>query len=164
MKIIQLSIVLLILLTSCREKIKEAFDLNLLPNDWVKLTEKDGNLIVYNSCDAGNTLLTISKNKNRFELLLHGQQEDYKFIILESTQQRDTIYLEAKWKESDDQQTFKFFWINKERGLGNFTTTYSNGYTSNDLFVTKDKEKNFEKINQPCRECWGNECDELEKQ
>ena len=161
MKLLGLTISFLLILTSCKETNKEAFDLNSFPNDWVRLTDKDGKLVVYNSCDAGNLLLTISKLNNHFELLLHGQQEDYDFKILEATQLNDIIYLKAKRKDSDEQQEFKFFWADKEKGLGRFITTYSNGFTSDNLFVTKDKQITFEKFDQPCRECWGDACDEI---
>jgi hypothetical protein len=107
--------------------------------------------------------LTISNNRDHFELLLHGQQEDYDFDILETTQLNDTIFLKAKWKGSDEKQDFKFFWVNKEKGLGRFITTYSSSFTSDKLFVTINKQTNFEKFDQPCRECWGDECDEIEK-
>lgn len=163
MKILGLTISFLLLLTSCKETKKETFDLNSFPKEWVRLTDKDGNLVVYNSCDAGNLLLTISNNRDHFELLLHGQQEDYDFEILETTQQNDTISLKAKWKGSDEKQDFKFFWTNKEKGLGRFITNYSSGFTSDNLFVTGDKQTNFDKFDQPCRECWGDECDEIEK-
>lgn len=163
MKLLGFTISFLLLLTSCKVTKKEAFDLNSFPKDWVRLTDKDGKLVVYNPCDAGNLLLTISKKSGHFELLLHGQQEDYNFKILETTQLNDTIFLKTKWKDSDEQQDFKFFWTNKEKGLGRFITTYSNGYTSDNIFVTSDKQTNFEKIDQPCRECWGDECDEIEK-
>jgi hypothetical protein len=162
MKILGLTLAFFILLTSCMEKKKETFDLNLLQNEWVRLTEKDGKLVVYNSCDAGNLLLTITKTKDYFDLLLHGQQEDYDFEILETSQINDTIFLNVKWKESDEKQDFKFFWTDKEKGLARFITTYSNGFTSDNLFVTKDKQTNFEKVDQPCKECWGDECDETE--
>jgi hypothetical protein len=162
MKLIGLTISLLLLLSSCKEIKKEVFDLSSLPNDWVRLTEKDGKLVVYNSCDAGNMLLTISKNKNEFELLLHGEQEDYDFKILDATKLNDTTYLNVKWKDSDEKQEFKFLWTDKGKGLGRFITTYSNGFISDNLFVTNDKQTNFEKYDQPCRECWGDECDEIE--
>lgn len=151
-----------LLLTSWKEPKTKAFDLNSLPNNWVKLTEKDGKLVVFNSCDDGNLLLTISNNRDHFELFLHGQQEDYDFEILESTQLKDTIYLKTKWKESSEKQDFKFFWADKQKGLGRFITTYSSGFTSDNLFVTGDKQTNFEKFDQPCRECWGDECDKME--
>ena len=163
MKILGLTISFLLLLTSCKEVKKETFDLNSFPKEWVRLTDKDGKLVVYSSCDAGNLLLTISNKRDHFELLLHGQQEDYDFEILETTQLNDTIFLKAKWKGSDEKQDFKFFWANKEKGLGRFITTYSSGFTSDNLFVTGDKQTNFEKFEQPCRECWGEECDEIEK-
>jgi len=162
MKLLGLTILFLLLLTSCKKTNKEVIDLNSFPKDWVRLTDKYGKLVVYNSCDAGNLLLTISKNSNHFELLLHGQQEDYGFEILETTQLSDTIFLKAKWKDSDEKQNFKFFWTDKEKGLARFITTYSSGFTSDNLFVTKDKQTNFEKFDQPCRECWGDECDEME--
>lgn len=164
MKLLGLTISFFLLFTSCNETKKEAFDLNLLSKDWVRLTEKDGKLIVYNSCDAGNMLLTISKVSDHFELLLHGEQEDCDFEILETTQLNDTIFLKAKWKDSDEKQEFKFFWTNKEKGLGRFITTYSNGFTSDNLFVIRDKQTTFEKFDQPCRECWGDECDELKNE
>jgi hypothetical protein len=163
MKLLGLTISFLLLLTSCKETNKENFDLNLFPKEWVKLTDKDGKLVIYNSCDAGNMLLTISKKSDRFELLIHGQQEDYNFEILETTQLIDTIYIKAKWKDYDEEQEFKFYWKIKEQGLGRFNTTYSNGLKSDNLFVTREKQTNFEKFDQPCRECWGDECDEIEK-
>lgn len=162
MKLLGLTISFLLLLNSCKETKKETFDLNSFTKEWVRLTDKDGKLVIYNSCDSGNLLLTISKNSDQFELLLHGQQEDSDFEILETTQLNDTIFLKAKWKDSNEKQDFKFFWTNKEKGLGRFITTYSNGFTSENLFVTRDKQKNFEKFDQPCKECWGDECDEME--
>jgi hypothetical protein len=68
-------------MTSCTENKKVVFDLNSFPQDWVRLTDKNGKLVVYNSCDAGNLLVTISKKGESFEVLLHGQQEDYDFDI-----------------------------------------------------------------------------------
>jgi imidazoleglycerol phosphate synthase glutamine amidotransferase subunit HisH len=46
MKLLGLTLGFLLLFTSCKESKNEAFDINLLPNDWVKLTEKDGKLVV----------------------------------------------------------------------------------------------------------------------
>jgi hypothetical protein len=125
------------------------------------LTEKHGKLIVYNSCDAGNLELSIIQRKEKTELLLHGQQEDSNFDVLESTQVNDTISIKVIWLERAENQIFKFVWVSKENGLGRWITTFPNGYTSNKLFVSKDHLSNFEQVNQPCRECWGDECDEF---
>jgi hypothetical protein len=153
---------IIILLISCTEKKHEAFNLNNIPKDWVRLTEKDGNWIIYNSCESGNLLLTISKDD--CELLLHGQQEDYKFMILESSKINDTILINTKWKDADEKQLFKFYWADKSRSKGIWTTTYPNGNTAKNIFTERDKQKNYNVISQPCRECWGDECDEIEKE
>ena len=115
-----LVIISIILLSSCgqspnnangansdtnQQSTDQIIDLNTFPKDWVRLTEKNGKLVIYNSCEGGNLLLTFSKKQDHFELLAHGQDE---------------------------------------------------------LFVTSEKQANFEVIDQPCRACWGDECDEIE--
>jgi len=147
------------LVTSCIRNKKETFDLNSFPNEWIRLTEKDGKFVIFNSCDAGNLRLSITKNNANLGLLLHGEQEDYSFEIFEFAQLSDTIFLNTKWTDFDEKQAFKFIWSDKEQGLGRFITTYSNGFTSDNLFVTREKQGNFETYHQPCKECWGDECD-----
>ena len=90
MKLIGLILFIATLLISCQETQTENFDLKTLPENWVRLTENEGKLIVYNSCDAGNLLLTISNSGKKQELLLHGQQEDYSFTISNSSKLNDT--------------------------------------------------------------------------
>lgn len=155
-------IVLFALITACQEAKRAPFGLNAFPKHWVRLTKKDGKLLVYNTCDAGNLLLTISKKNGRFGLLLHGQQEDADFEIVDATQADDTIFLQTKWKGANQAQSFKFFWTDRKNGLGRFVTTYPTGLVSDELFVIRNKQINFEKVDQPCRECWGEECDEIE--
>jgi len=162
MKLIGLILFITTLLISCQETHNEPFDLMTIPENWVRLTENDGNLIVYNSCDAGNLLLSISNSDKKQELLLHGQQEDYDFTISNSRKLNDTVFIDAKWKGTDDKQSFKFIWTDKESGLGRWITAYSNGFTSDNIFVISEKQNNFERVDQPCRECWGDECDEIE--
>lgn len=152
---------------SCKESNEEikqkSFDINTLPKNWVKLTEKNKKFIVFNSCDSGNLLLNISKKGNNFEILLHGQQEDSSFKILETKQLKDTVFITTISIDSNKKQSFKFFWTKKQQGVGRWITKFPNGFISDFTFVTNEKQNNFETIDQPCRECWGDECDELEK-
>lgn len=164
MKLLSISITCLLAFTACKDTKKEALTLDTLPKDWVRLTEKDGHYIIYNSCDAGNLLIKISKKEKQFSLLLYGQQEDSEYEILESSERNDTLLLKAKLKEADEKQEFKFYWTDKAKGLGRFVTTFSSGFTSNNLFVSSDQQKKFKTVDQPCRECWGDECDEMEKE
>lgn len=133
-----------------------------LPTDWVKLTDKDGKLVIYNSCDAGNLLMSVTKKGNKFNLLLHGTQEDDEYEIIDSRQSKDTILLETKGWAGNNKQTFKMLWINKQNGTCRWITTYPGDYTSNEIFVSKDKAIKYETIVQPCVECWGDECHEAQ--
>lgn len=138
------------------------FDLSVIPKNWIQLTEINKKLAIYNSCDAGNLLITISSNSKNQSLLLHGQQENYDFSILNSYGLKDTVFIEAKWKDSNERQNFKFIWTDKENELANWITTFPSGSTSDNIFVTSGKKNNFTTINQPCKECWGEDCEEIE--
>jgi len=143
-----------------RQSNDQIVHLNTFPKDWVRLTEKNGKLVIYNSCEGGNLLLTFSKKQDHFELLAHGQQEDENFEIIESTHTNDTVFMKTKSLISGNIIDYKFTWIDKEQGLGRFLTI-SKSYKSDELFVTSEKQAKFEVIDQPCRECWGDECDEI---
>ena len=110
------------ILTSCKETRTASFDLNTLATDWVRLTEREGKLIVYNSCDLGNLIMSLSRSKDNFELLLHGEQEDEKFEIIDSYEHLDTILITSKQKDSGTKQEFKLVWVDKLRGLGRWVT------------------------------------------
>lgn len=157
----RLTLFLLSIIAFCNQSTAVDFDLNTIPKEWVRLTDKNGKFIVYNSCDSGNLHLTISKKGEKFGLLLHGQQEDYDYEILESIEVLDTVFIFAKWVDSDKKQDFKFFWINKEKGLGRWVTQYSGGTLSDNTFIVAERQNDFEKVDQPCRECWGDECDTI---
>lgn len=130
-----------------------------LPSDWICLTDKDGELIIFNSCDGGNMLLTISEKK----LLLHGQQEDTEFIIKSIDESSNSTIIKTTGLTGEGSQDFIFKWIDKDKGLGKWSTTYDNPekwhweYT----FVSAPHQKDFKLVNQPCKECWGDECDEM---
>lgn len=142
--------------------VQKEFDILTLPKEWIRLTQTDSGFVVFNSCDAGNLLITIVKGKHSSSLLLHGSQEDYEFEILKSyLGTNDTVLIKAKWINSNELQDFKFVWINKEKKQGQWITQYSSGFTSNFLFVSTDQQTQYPKVDQPCIECWGEECDEI---
>lgn len=160
------------LLTGCNRRTEtdkasppeeKSFNLASLPQDWVMLTPKGNGYVVYNSCDSGNPLLTLSHDKATTTLLLHGQQEDYEFEVLKAyTGSNDTIVLKAKWKGAEQLQDFKFIWKDKAKKLGRWITTYDTGHIADQVFVPANLQNQYPVVNQPCRECWGDECDEME--
>lgn len=159
-----LALLILTLLLACKQTKKEPFNIATLPADWVQLTKTDSGLIVYNSCDMGNLLLTITNKQNKPGILLHGTQEDSEFDILEAYQStKDTVIIKAQWYGSSKMQDFKFLWTDKAKQLGRWITTYENDFTSDNVFITAAKQNDFRKVDQPCRECHGDdECDFME--
>lgn len=131
------------------------FDLSMIPSDWILLTETDSTRIIFNSCDAGNLLLTITDGK---KLLMHGTQEDYEFVIDKAVLgKQDTVLISAHWKLSNEKELFKFSWIDKKQELGNWILLNDN---SQEIFVSKDRSSDYPVYNQPCKECWPEEeCD-----
>ncbi len=89
---------------------------------------------------------------------MYGTQEDYIFEIDRTYKINDTIFVESKWKDSKEIKNFKILW-DKDKHLiqteGNFDTW--------DLFVEEKNVSDYKVYIQPCRECWGDECDEIEK-
>ena len=155
---------IILLQASCRQiKVKD-FDVKSFPAEWVQLTETDSGFIIYNSCDQGNLLMSITNEKNMIGLFMHGMQEDYFLQILGAVQSNDTIRIKAKWPDSGEEEVLKFVWIDKAKGVGEIISSSENGNSSEVILVTQDKQKYFPIVNQPCRECWGDECDEIEKQ
>jgi hypothetical protein len=149
---------------ACKSVKKEPFNLASLPADWVKLTKTDSGLIIYNSCNMGNALLTITNKQNKPGILLHGTQEEYEWEILECSQiTNDTVLIQARWKDSQELQDFKFVWEDKTKHLGRWITNYGK-HTSNEIFVTAVNQNTVSKFDQPCRECFEEgECELAEK-
>ena len=136
----------------------ESFSLDSFPKEWVKLTMYENKYVIYQSCDAGNRQWRFSKNKDKYELLLYGEQEDYEFDIIKTYKVNDTIFVESRWKLSEKTVNFKVLW-DKDNHLMRAT----NLWDAWDLFVEEKNVSNYEVYIQPCRECWGDECDEIEK-
>ncbi len=123
-----------------------------LPTDWVSLTEKKGKYIIYNSCDAGNAQLKL--NKDSSELLIWGTQEDItiKYNKVLKSGSNTINFLDSSGEE------IKFTWLDKEKEIASFTIHQLNEISI--VCVAAEKQDQYEVFNQPCVECWGEECDD----
>lgn len=159
-KLFRITLILLMFsLTVNSQTVERKINLSTLPSDWVRLTETDSGLVIYNICEAGNRLLTITQEKDKFGILLHGLQEDYSYEVLEVLQGNDIIEIKAKWKNSEQLQNFKFSWFDSKNGIGIWETTFFSGRTDKYKFSTFERQFYFPIVDQPCSECWGDECD-----
>lgn len=142
-------------LFSCSQRHVEKFDLAQIPQNWTHLTQTDSGLVIYNSCDAGNLLISLKDNS---EILFHGQQEDYEFEIIEALKTKnDTIRIKTNWKGTSDVQTFNMKWVDKQKGLIQMVSADPNSIAIDFVFVDKQLEKAFPTFDQPCKECWPEE-------
>ncbi|MEM6736896.1 MAG: hypothetical protein AAF620_12605 [Bacteroidota bacterium] len=139
----------------------QPIDLSSLPTDWIRLTETDSSYIIFESCDGGNKLLTI--NPEDSIILAHGQQQDlpYKFNEV-GIAPSSTIYF--KIEGNSNMAPFSLKWIDKDNKTAIWTTGHNPlSGPINEAFITNDREGEYTKVKQPCRECWEDEfCDEIE--
>ena len=164
MRISGLAILVIMILTSCKQNAEKEFDMRTLPSEWVRLTKTDTGLIIFNSCDAGNLLMTITNKNNTIGLFMHGEQEDYTLQILSAVRtNNDTVKIKAKCTDSEEINELKFVWIDQTKGMGRLISRSVNGIASDETFVISDRQKDFPTVNQPCRECWGDDCEEFTK-
>lgn len=138
-----------------------SFNIEDIPSDWIRLTKTDSSSIIYNTCDGGNTLISIKKNIKGHNLLMHGSQEDYEFEIKNTLLDKNgNLLITATWVDSEEKQNIKFTWIDINSGLGKWETTFQPNYHHINEFVSKEFKDNFSEVEQPCIECWGEkECD-----
>ncbi|WKN30993.1 hypothetical protein PZB74_18755 [Porifericola rhodea] len=153
----------MILVFGCHQQQSVDYDLlSEMNSDWTHLTETDSGLVIFNSCDMGNLEYKIYSKNDTAYILLHGTQEDQEFRIVNLAGTKKDLVIETENVLDNHQQSFKFKYVDETKGIANWITTYPNDYTSDLKFVSARKASDFPTINQPCVECWGEECDEIE--
>jgi hypothetical protein len=143
---------------------EKPFDIEKLPKEWIRLLETDTTNIIYNKCDGGNKLLSIISEEDGFRLLVHGQQEDLKYGIIDtSITHGNNIKLRVGSSQGTKEQIFVLKWLDENKGLASWRTTYLPGYDAmTEIFTTKEFKFSYVEITQPCIECWTEEeCDEF---
>lgn len=161
-------IVAVVFIFSCKEPNNKKFKLDGFPKQWVKLSNHNNEMLIYNSCDAGNSLISIDTNK----FLLHGTQDDFEFLIIEILKTKDDTILFKVESEDKRPLMFQFYLTDKEKEIGIWKINFSNGFSNSEYYVSKEKSSFFKTINQACSECWDNcgdnstkkEISKLEKQ
>jgi len=126
---------------------KVSFDYKTLPTEWAQLSYRpeDEKYVV---CGGNENSLTIEGNK----LVYWGSGYD----ILKSYQIGDTIVINVKFSNllGEYEEDFKFFWFDKDKGIGKWTAN-DKILGDSGLFVIKEKLSKFLIV-----KCWGDEEDE----
>jgi hypothetical protein len=157
-------IVFTILISSCFNEQKLNIKLDNLLADWTSLTKRDGKFIIYNSCDGGNSIVSIVKKMDSFFIVIHGGQEDDFLLIKEAyKKESDTIYFRTIYQGSNIENIQKLILFDTTKSLAKWKLNYLD--VNYELICVNSKRQNqFDIINQPCRECFDDDvCDDYEK-
>lgn len=149
-----------IFLLSCSPKSSFMADVTPFEGEWISLTLIKGERVIYNSCDGGNLLLTLSREEQGYTLLLHGEQEDTPMTVVGSSQQTDTLIMTCATRGWSGNQKVKVVWQDRKQGLAHWVIQQANRNIRSGGFVSAPHKKAFKEIDQPCRECWGDDCDD----
>jgi hypothetical protein len=160
-----ISIFIIGLLLGCQSKNNDKFEKIDLPVDfpkeWYKLAETDSGYVIFNPCDAENRNYLILNDT----LFVNGGHEVDKFLIDSIRRNQKDIYLfSTKNVLNNEIQPFYFTYVDYESGIANWKTTYQSvDFKTDFLFISNKDKENFITVNQPCVECWGDECEDSEK-
>ncbi len=148
----------LLMFASCSNGVKY-FDVGELPQDWIALTETDSGMVIFNPCDHINEEIRLIETDS-VTLLQHleGHEATMGKIVHTYKTPEDTIMLDVDWIDWDKSAVYKFTWIDQSKGIAEWVAIYNNReYYS--TMVIKEHEMEYPTVEQPCIECWGDECE-----
>ncbi|MDX2360367.1 MAG: hypothetical protein QNK23_06150 [Crocinitomicaceae bacterium] len=140
------------------------FDTNLsmssFPEKWIGLTETDTGQVIFNHCAGGDYKILITEIDGKKTLLEYGEQEDSEYWINKISSKKNKIVFSVECKLSGKKGNFTFQWVDQSKGIGSWTSNVPKISKRNGLFVFENFRNHFPIIDQPCVECWGDECDD----
>lgn len=141
-------VVAIMVLSGCTSDVKY-FDVGLLPNEWYALTESDNGYVIYEYCEA-NTTVKLSKQEDYFLMEHYGSYDDFYCNIVHAYQTKeDTVILDVNWPMWDEGQSYKFIWVDKDRGLAKWTFVYDD-YDETFLMVSKEHASEYKLVKVAC--------------
>ncbi|UKN03798.1 hypothetical protein K6119_09875 [Paracrocinitomix mangrovi] len=141
----------------------QPYELDEFPKNWIQLTKTDSSFIIYESCDMGNGMISITEVENNWTILLHGTQEEFKFKIINSRiSSSGEILINSESFETNEKLNCSISWNEKYSGVAAWKFNWENGHSTINDYVNSEFEKEFEKVEQPCTDCWSQEdCDAM---
>jgi len=118
------------------------------------LTEQGKELVIFESCDAGNIELSTYSLNDSFYILLHESQEDELFYVSQAYWLKsDTSYFVINYLGSSKTGLLKLKKLDSAKGT--YYCNISIIETNYSMILVDEKNKNvFKKVKQLCKECW----------
>jgi hypothetical protein len=136
------------------------------PAEWTEITLKDTKWVIYHPCDGANFTLVFSErdNANFIDVLSGNMTDEYKLISIDQTIYPKSALI-ARALNGSKQNSFTF-----EKKDGRIVLTMSDlPYDDGDCnpsvikkyMIPKNESGSYPQFKQPCKECWGEECDSI---
>jgi hypothetical protein len=161
-----LAVAFLVLLVACQQKetstssiadVQDPVDLlKELPSSWTMLTEHEGKQVIYQPCDANNTVVEI---RNDTLYINWGQEEGFYNITTVKKDEHDNLILSGKSAYEATEERFMITVLDDQKKQARWYVWLNDSASS--VFTDSRLADTFETIKQPCRECWGEDvCDQ----
>jgi len=143
-----------IILLLCTHPIFSQVDSAFWNKQFVQLSFKGGDTVIFNPCDALNRTLFISQDS-----IFDNQGQEQVTMKIANAEHNDTA-----WVLHTPLADYTLVYYNETSGIAKWKIKYKPiKYPVKILFVQKEKSNCFKVINQPCKECWGSDCDDVKK-
>lgn len=131
-----------------------------LQQKWHKLTLTDSGYVIFNPCDRENETFRIS---NDTIFISYGHEVEYFFINYVKRNVKNVYQFAVRSYYSGKTIFFYFSYVDTDRGIAFWKNNDKPvNYETDDLYISDKNKNNFDIVNQPCKECWGDDCDEIE--
>ena len=128
-----------------------------LAGEWFKISEGEGEFIIYNPCDGANNTIHMDST---FLVISEGQDAT-SFSVLNVEENESGTMRFRLLNDSSGDTTFHYFdYHDQSKGLAFWAFDEKNLGSMNNLFISGTKKELLKEFNQPCEECYDN-CDEL---
>lgn len=138
------------ILISYSQKKPIDLDFNAFPKEWVRLTVKDNEKVIFNSCDADNRTIIITAKEDDFYLLENRGQDATCYKIIQGTWTTNKNLLITGYDDfTKNTDTMKVEFLNIDKSNAYWSFSYDNFETKLEYVVSENKEK-YKVINEKC--------------
>ncbi|MEW7279492.1 hypothetical protein ABW636_12935 [Aquimarina sp. 2201CG1-2-11] len=160
-------IIILLILIGCNEahkkkSFKAKVNFDNFPKAWQRLTEINNELTLYFPCKGGDRSIQFSPLSNGNKLMHINYEEQYfDFLVKELNKKGDNHFLEVIDRKSNKLKVFRIENYEKQHNLA-YWNWENNGKKHRYLFTTFDTISKYPVVHQPCKECPGTPCENIE--
>lgn len=128
-----------------------------IEGNWKQLTERNGKLVAFYPCDADNGTVEVRKDSGQYEMVLGFGHDAMLYTVTSMRNVDGGVMLIGKYIDlegsENDSTLIKF---DKEKNILSLDS-YENGKIAITRIYTQEDNNSYEKIEQPCRECFTEE-------